>query len=676
MYDVDLGVVFADSNTYPAFTSDLESFEGYFQFDAHQALNTQILTITYDGNGHTGGSVPASHVFTVPGYVTLGHQGNMIRVGYRFGGWQDINGNIFSGGFTWFVSSGGTVPANHSTTLPGDITLPNPGSMVRAGHTFGGWRNGNNVFPVGTIFNQVIESASRYYFDAVWNPTQQRTSTFIFRSNGHTEGMVPPNRSTTLPGYLTLPAQETMVKAGHTFDGWRNGNRTFQAGTIFGQNLASAERYYFDAIWTPVQQQGTSTFVFRGNGHTGGIVPINRSTTLPGDIILPSPGSMVRAGYTFSGWRNGHNVFQAGTAFNQGLASASRYYFDAVWVSPWYSFTVQNGVDHYVVYLSSDGRNAVYRRSNSSVGTALSLNNDNQWVRGGAVQLGGGGVSVFGDYTNVDIMPAMVVPPHLIITLIDMHRNAAIGAIETQFFAITGIDRATLSDSNAMMITRGIANGVDDNMFFGLGQVVASATSHDYNYFYLRAKTITHTFFIAHYAGIAGVSAVAMINALGVAGALGKFAVATAPTGVGPVGGGVAAAGALVTAVSAGAVSLGATVAMSKSIGNYERDMRTLNATPSGRQDIPRLAGRGNSGGRTTPNNLNEQLAMQEVMSDPLRGSTKIMDRPLSDPRWLGSEGWVKKQRVFHFSDGTHTTIHFNFNEVLHLVDDFKFVFP
>jgi len=81
--------------------------------------------------------------------------------------------------------------------------------------------------------------------------------------------------------------------------------------------------------------------------------------------------------------------------------------------------------------------------------------------------------------------------------------------------------------------------------------------------------------------------------------------------------------------------------------------------------------GRGSTG-RTTPNNLNEQLAMKEVLSNPLDGATVVPTKNMNDPRWLGSEGWVKMQRIIKTSN-EKISIHFNYNTKTGKFDDFKF---
>ena len=91
-----------------------------------------------------------------------------------------------------------------------------------------------------------------------------------------------------------------------------------------------------------------------------------------------------------------------------------------------------------------------------------------------------------------------------------------------------------------------------------------------------------------------------------------------------------------------------------------------------------KIAGRGSSG-RVEAKNLYEQLAMKEVISDPLYGATNLSTLPknpiyLNDPRWKASDGWIKMQRVFHFSDRESITIHFVYNTLTKVFDDFKFV--
>ena len=84
------------------------------------------------------------------------------------------------------------------------------------------------------------------------------------------------------------------------------------------------------------------------------------------------------------------------------------------------------------------------------------------------------------------------------------------------------------------------------------------------------------------------------------------------------------------------------------------------------------VVGRGSTG-RTVPNTLNEQMAMHQVMSNPLGGAvdmSQLKNHPviMSDSRWLASEGWVKMS-----NNVNGVEIHFVYNKITGAFDDFKF---
>ena len=79
------------------------------------------------------------------------------------------------------------------------------------------------------------------------------------------------------------------------------------------------------------------------------------------------------------------------------------------------------------------------------------------------------------------------------------------------------------------------------------------------------------------------------------------------------------------------------------------------------------------STGRTIPKNLNEQLAMKEVMADP-QAIGELCDNvgPLKDIRW---RGWFKMRN----KNSNGVEIHFNAkweSDKIVAVDDFKFIDP
>lgn len=63
-------------------------------------------------------------------------------------------------------------------------------------------------------------------------------------------------------------------------------------------------------------------------------------------------------------------------------------------------------------------------------------------------------------------------------------------------------------------------------------------------------------------------------------------------------------------------------------------------------------------------------INMEEVKSAAKAGKRlgKVIMRNLTDPRWLSSEGWVKYAIEFGPIE-----IHYVYNEILNIFDDFKF---
>ena len=76
--------------------------------------------------------------------------------------------------------------------------------------------------------------------------------------------------------------------------------------------------------------------------------------------------------------------------------------------------------------------------------------------------------------------------------------------------------------------------------------------------------------------------------------------------------------------------------------------------------------GRGSTG-RTIPLSLEEQLAMEQAMADPLNGAQQLRVN-MTDSRWLASDGWEKWANNINGVE-----IHFNYNPLTNQFDDFKF---
>jgi hypothetical protein len=93
------------------------------------------VKVSYNGNGNTGGSVPAEQIVSPGSNLTLATQGNLVKSGGVFEGWNtasDGSGQSYSAGATYTISSGLTLYAKwNSSFVAGQEN--NPDLMVKFG---------------------------------------------------------------------------------------------------------------------------------------------------------------------------------------------------------------------------------------------------------------------------------------------------------------------------------------------------------------------------------------------------------------------------------------------------------------------------------------------------------------------------------------------------------------
>ncbi len=148
-------------------------------------------SVTYNGNGNTGGVVPVDGNSYASGdtVTVLGNSGSLIRTGYTFAGWNTAangSGTSYTGGDTFAMGStdvtlyaqwaavnysvaydgntatGGAVPVDGTAYHITDTVtvLGNTGGLVKTGSTFSGWNtaangsgtdyNGGDTFAMGS----------------------------------------------------------------------------------------------------------------------------------------------------------------------------------------------------------------------------------------------------------------------------------------------------------------------------------------------------------------------------------------------------------------------------------------------------------------------------------------------------------------------------------------------
>lgn len=295
----------------------------------------QTYTVAYNGNGNTGGTVPADGNAYVQGAsVTVkANIGVLVRTSYTFAGWNtaaDGSGVSYAGGETFNIvttnimlyakwtqnptytvsyngngNTGGTVPIDANAYEQGaNVTvIANTGNLVRTGYTFTGWNtiaDGSGTSYAGTAtFSMGTANVTLY---AKW--TQNPTYTVTYNGNGSTGGIVPADANAYLQGdTITVKANTgTLMRTGNTFAGWNtaaDGSGTSYAGAAkFAMGTTNLVLY---AKWT---QNPTYTVSYNGNGNTGGNVPVDANAYLQGDTIIvkTNTGNLAKTGYTLAGW--------------------------------------------------------------------------------------------------------------------------------------------------------------------------------------------------------------------------------------------------------------------------------------------------------------------------------------------------------------------------------------
>jgi len=243
--------------------------------------STPQYTVTFNANGATSGSAPASQTVYFGISITVPGQGTLAYNGKTFGGWNtQLNGGgtnylagatfIVSGNVTLYAKwqstvqytvtyhangASGTVPTPQTVDPGTEITLQGAGDMTYTGKKFTGW--GTNAGGTGTIYagGVTYTVTGNVTFYAQW----QSSYTVTYNANGASG--YAPDAQTVDPGtVITLPGEGNMIYSGKVFDGWNtqaNGNGTsFVEGMSYTVN-ANITLY---AKWSniPIDVLGTT----------------------------------------------------------------------------------------------------------------------------------------------------------------------------------------------------------------------------------------------------------------------------------------------------------------------------------------------------------------------------------------------------------------------------------
>lgn len=206
-------------------------------------------TITYNGNGNTGGSVPVDGTSYASGtsVTVLGNTGSLVKSGcYIFDGWATTAGGAvaYTAGQTFAITASTNLYA-HWTSTSFAVTFNNNGgsgsmsnqsncvaanlnsnTFTKSCATFAGWNTASNGSGTAYADNASYNFTANTTLYAQWTSTSH---TVIFNNNGGSGSM--SNQTACVSTALTSNA---FTKSGCLFTGWNTA--ADGSGTTYSNN--------------------------------------------------------------------------------------------------------------------------------------------------------------------------------------------------------------------------------------------------------------------------------------------------------------------------------------------------------------------------------------------------------------------------------------------------------
>ncbi|MBO6166910.1 MAG: InlB B-repeat-containing protein [Kiritimatiellae bacterium] len=368
--------------------------------DLWAVWEAKTYTITFNGNGATGGSM-ATQSFTY-GMAQNLRANAFQKTGHDFKGWATTQGGavvyadgaLFSatGNITlWAVweantytvtfngngATGGSMAAQSFTYGVAQNLRAN--AYQKTGHDFRGWattQGGVVAYADGASFSATKDMM----LYAVW---EAKTYTITFNGNGATGGAMAAQSFTY--GVAQNLRANAFQKTGHDFKGWA----TAQGGAVAyadGASFSATEDVTLYAVW----EAKTYTITFNGNGATGGAMAAQSFTYGVAQNLRAN--AFQKTGHDFKGWataQGGAVAYADGASFS-ATKDVTLY---AAWEAKTYT----------IRFLANDGTGSVLGTQQFTYGVETRLETPSP-VRDGYTLAGwsesaNGGVAYVGDET-------------------------------------------------------------------------------------------------------------------------------------------------------------------------------------------------------------------------------------------------------------------------------------
>ena len=295
-------------------------------------------SVTYGLNGGTG-SAPTTLTGKTIGQIVTLDSTTATKDGYTFGGWS-IGGTTYPAGASYTIATAdvtptavwnpatyavsyngngatsGTVPGSGTFTTGGSYTAStNSGTLAKTGFTFAGWNTaangGGTTYAEGATNVSAIADLILY---AKWNAASYAVT---YALNGGTSSL--PTQSAVQFGN-TFTVASAATQAGKTFTGWSDGTNTYGGGSTYTMGGVAIT---LTATWA--DQLFAVTYALNGGSGASAPTQISLSST---DSFTVQSTSATKSGYSFGGWSNGTNTYQANATYNMTTSNVT---LTAIW---------------------------------------------------------------------------------------------------------------------------------------------------------------------------------------------------------------------------------------------------------------------------------------------------------------------------------------------------------
>ena len=366
-------------------------FGSNITFYAQWAVNS-TFTVTYNGNGQTGGTAPTdSTAYASGATVAVAGQNGLSRTGYTFGGWGSgggvgpsttyqpgqtftISGNttltaVWNLNATYtvtFMPNGGTGSmATQSASTPTNLTL---NTFTRTGFTFTSW----NTDPSGGSMGISYLNGASYGFGAnitlyaQWSANPTYSVTYL--GTGRTSGTPPTDLSSPYSSgaTVTVLGKNTLIKTGYTFTGWKD----LGTGVLLGATFIIVTSMDLEPVWT--MNSTLYNVYFKPNGGTPALAPIQYSN-IPAAL---NANIFTQTGYTFINWNSAANG--SGTPYANGATYAFNAYL--ILYAQW---TPKTSTNYTITYLGNTHSGGLAPSPTTGSGSVTLATNSGSLIKSG-----------------------------------------------------------------------------------------------------------------------------------------------------------------------------------------------------------------------------------------------------------------------------------------------------